>query len=80
MVDLDKRVLNYLKKELAWVVDKYFKFSNIVFVAMWPSVTYLNCCNSEVTAYITLPYSSLGALANYDQAMSHSQRNVTFLH
>ena len=59
MVDLDKRVLNYLKEELAWVVDKHFKFSNIVFVAMWPSIAYSNCCYSEVTAYIALAYSSL---------------------
>ena len=59
MVDLDKRVLNYFKEELAWVVDEHFKFSNIVFVAMWPSVTYSNCCYSEVTAYIAPAYSSL---------------------
>ena len=59
MVDLAKRVLNYLKEELAWVVDKHFKFSNIVFVAMWLSVTYSNCCYNKVTAYIALAYSSL---------------------
>ena len=36
MVDLDKRVLNYLKEELAWVVDKHFKFSNIVLLLCGP--------------------------------------------